>query len=117
LSIITDELNVKEAIPINSGKKVVVDTTITESLQLEGLMRDIVRQIQEARKKAGLNVSDRINVGLSSSDQLINRAIDKHKKTIDNETLILPGEVTKALYQDVVSIGDQELTIAIQKAK
>jgi len=116
LDIISEELNVKEVELDNSVEGVVLDTTITESLQLEGFARDIVRQIQEARKKAGLNVSDRINLSLNSNDEILNRAIKEHKKVIEAETLTLPGEVNKPIYQDEIILDGKSLYIYLQKA-
>ena len=39
---------------------VVLDTAVTPELELEGRARDLIRQIQQARRDAGLDVSDRI---------------------------------------------------------
>jgi isoleucyl-tRNA synthetase len=56
-AIVRDELNVKE---LRLGDELVLDTTITEELRLEGMARDAVRLVQESRKQTGLNVEDRI---------------------------------------------------------
>lgn len=49
---------------------VILDTRITRELEAEGLVRDLVRLIQQARKDAGLNVSDRIHLHLRLSGKL-----------------------------------------------
>ena len=43
-----------------SGMVIAMDTVITEALELEGYARDIVRVIQDLRKEAGYEVSDRV---------------------------------------------------------
>ena len=50
------------------GWSVALDTTISPELELEGLARDFVRGVQEARKKAGFEVSDRISILVVDSD-------------------------------------------------
>lgn len=47
-----------------AGYLVAFDTTLTHELELEGLARDLVRGIQDGRKKAGFEVSDRITLHL-----------------------------------------------------
>jgi len=74
--------------------EVKLDTEITEELRLEGLAREIVRLIQDRRKKLGLNVEDRIHT-CYVADGMIVRAIEKHADYIKNETLsvaIEPGK-------------------------
>jgi len=66
LGLIKDELNVKEVeMKIGKGEtKVEFDTKITPKLQVEGEAREIIRQIQEARKEAGCRLDEFIEVGL-----------------------------------------------------
>lgn len=47
-----------------TGMVIAVDTVITEELELEGYARDLVRVIQDLRKEAGYEVSDRVRVAL-----------------------------------------------------
>ena len=54
----------------NNDALVILDTTITKELEQEGYARDLVRLIQQARKDAGLQVTDRINLRLRVSDKL-----------------------------------------------
>jgi isoleucyl-tRNA synthetase len=83
-AIVRDELNVKS---ITFGApEVKLDTEITEELRLEGLAREVVRLIQDRRKKAGLNVEDRIHTCFEA-DGLLLRAIERHADYIKNETL------------------------------
>jgi isoleucyl-tRNA synthetase len=83
-AIVREELNVKKVSFGGSG--VSLDTEITEELRLEGLAREVVRLIQDRRKKLGLNVEDRIHTCFEA-DGLLGRAIEKHADYIKNETL------------------------------
>ncbi len=88
-TIVRDELNVKS---ITFGaSEVSLDTEITEELRLEGLAREVVRLIQDRRKKTGLNVEDRIHTCFEA-DGLLGRAIEKHADYIKNETLSVTME-------------------------
>lgn len=97
VDIARDELNVKSVevvtgseldVPESSAQpSVVYDFNITPELKREGLMREIVRHVQSARKKAGLQVDDRIELGITSSDSEITQAVDMFADTIKAETL------------------------------
>ncbi len=69
-----------------SGGFVVLDTAVTPDLAQEGLARDIVRAVQQARKEAGLDVSDRISVTVTGS-QAVWEATVAHQGLIMEETL------------------------------
>jgi isoleucyl-tRNA synthetase len=58
------------ALPGNTGL-VVLDTAVTPELVVEGLARDVVRVVQQARREAGLDVSDRIGVTLDASNEVL----------------------------------------------
>jgi isoleucyl-tRNA synthetase len=116
VQIISEELNVKSV--IQNAEAVNIDTELTDELVLEGLARDIIRQVQEARKKAGLDVDDRISLGLDSSDEQLNSAIHTHSALIRQETLtsVLGKQCKNASYTDTVDITpSQQLVIAIAK--
>jgi isoleucyl-tRNA synthetase len=116
IDTIKDELNVKEVIIGNSGNNVVLNTTMSESLKLEGLMRDIVRQVQETRKKSGFNVDDRIALLLTSNDPELQKAIKAHQDTINSETLAIKEDVDDSAKEYTVNIEGKGLTIKLQKA-
>jgi len=73
------------ALPGRDGV-VVVDTTVTDELDAEGTARDIVRRVQEARKKGGLHVADRIHLVLDLPDD-VQRAVEAHRDYVMSETL------------------------------
>ena len=66
---------------------VVLDPKLTPELAQEGLAREFTSVLQQARKNAGLEVSDRIRVGFHSPDAEVVTAIERHKSTIADEVL------------------------------
>ena len=68
------------------GWLVGLDTTLTEALEREGLARELVRTVQEARKQAGLEVSDRITLRIEGSAGVA-AALDAHRGYVMEETL------------------------------
>src|SRR5467141_3269256 len=83
-AIVRDELNVKS---ITFGApEVKLDTVIGEDLKLEGLAREVVRAIQDRRKKLGFNVEDRIHARYEADGMLV-RALERHCDYIKAETL------------------------------
>jgi len=93
IDIAKDELNVKsveivtDSEPESAQPSVVYDLTITPELKREGLMREIVRHVQSARKQAGLQIDDRIVLSISSDDSEISQAVDAFADVIKAETL------------------------------
>jgi isoleucyl-tRNA synthetase len=71
-----------------SGGFVVLDTTVTPELAREGIARDIIRWVQQERKNAGLDVSDRITLELGA-DEGAAQAIATYQELIAAETLAL----------------------------
>ena len=68
------------------GYLVGLDTTLTEALEREGLARELVRTVQEARKQAGLDVSDRITLRIDGTPDVA-AALDAHRRYVMEETL------------------------------
>ncbi|HWL01872.1 MAG TPA: isoleucine--tRNA ligase [Microbacteriaceae bacterium] len=89
---------------LSGGGFVVLDTTTTPELEAEGRARDLIRQIQDARKAAGLDVSDRIALTLTlpADDAAAARA---HEALIAGETLAVE-----------VVIGEGDSDIRVTKA-
>ncbi len=88
--LIIEEINVKK-LEFVSGKelKVKLDTKLTSELKQEGISRDIVRLIQQMRKKADFNISDKIVTFYDTTDEEILSAIKKYAGYIKKETLSL----------------------------
>ncbi len=81
------------------GGFIVLDTVVTPELALEGRARDLIRAIQQARKDAGLDVSDRIDVQVAGDDELA-EVLRTHHELIAGETLADSIILTKAVASD-----------------
>jgi isoleucyl-tRNA synthetase len=77
---------------------VVLDTDVTAELAAEGVARDVVRAVQQARRDAGLEVSDRISVTLHA-DESVRDAVRTHEDFLRDETLA--DDVTYGSANDV----------------
>lgn len=111
--ILIDELNVKI---VSHGAEVAIDENITPELKREGLMREVIRYVQSARKNAGLNIDDRIILSLMTEDDDLLRAIKEHTTTIVAEVLASKVLDHKLSYSEIVKIEGNELEISIEKA-
>ncbi|BCT76470.1 isoleucine--tRNA ligase [Sinomonas cyclohexanicum] len=77
------------------GGFVVLDTEVTPELEAEGLARDLVRTVQQARKDADLEVSDRIRTSITARKHVISAA-EAHADLLKGETLTLELELLVA---------------------
>jgi len=75
------------AVAAGNGETVALDVVITPELRAEGLAREVVRTIQDARKNAGLEVSDRIALRLSATGTDLAAAIDAYGPMISADVL------------------------------
>jgi isoleucyl-tRNA synthetase len=115
-SVLIDELNVKE---VKTGGDVAIDEKLTPELKREGMMREVVRHVQSARKKAGLNVDDRIELALMTLPDKsleLEKAIEEHMDVIKAETLTRSFGDVKDGYDETVSVEGHELRISLKKA-
>ena len=118
-----------------------IDKTITPELKREGLMREVIRHVQSARKKAGLQVDDRIVLHLavgaepasasqsavpspsqaqpaSDAAAQLRQALEEHADTIASETLatMAPEHLADALYHTTAMVDGAELQVSLGKA-
>jgi hypothetical protein len=113
---------------------VALQLEIDEELRRAGLAREIVRAVQDARKNAGLEITDRIALRLGGDPELLEIA-EEHRSYIANETLAtnidqlaegvrredLPGDASAILYGDwdrgpsTTTIDSRELRISIRR--
>ena len=77
-----------------TGGFVLIDTAITPELEAEGFARDLIRQIQDERKNAGLNVSDRIRLTVTVPAARA-AAVEAHRDLIAREVLAVHVETVE----------------------
>jgi len=65
---------------------VVLDLAVSDDLRREGTARDVIRLVQQARRDAGLHVSDRIRLVLGAPDEVL-AAVRAHESMLKSETL------------------------------
>jgi isoleucyl-tRNA synthetase len=95
----------------------VLDTEVDDALRLEGLAREVTNRIQVARREAGLEFTDRIELRLGADGDLA-RAIETHRDLIASETLARSLMVTPVaeLEAPAVEVDDHSLRVALAVA-
>jgi isoleucyl-tRNA synthetase len=93
-----------------------LDTTIDDALYREGVARELVRTIQDARKQAGLEVSDRIHLAVEGSP-LVMETVDEHRDWLMSETLAVSLNGTPASHDFTVTktLDDQRWSIGLSR--
>jgi isoleucyl-tRNA synthetase len=100
------------------GYLAALNTTLTPELIQEGFMRDVVRLVQNARKSAGLEVSDFILLGIETSGDVL-EAVKAHSQTIQSEVLAKGLEFTllkDASYRETADVEGTSLNLSLKKA-
>lgn len=106
------------AVASDKGVTVAVDIALTPQLVQEGYARDVVRTVNNMRKDAGLEISDRIVLAYRAAGEVA-EAFQNFGDYIQQETLadrLEAGDLQPALHQQVVSIGDQDVSLSLRKA-
>jgi isoleucyl-tRNA synthetase len=107
VEVSADELLVTEqpregwAVASEAGETVALDLELTAELRRAGLAREMVRMLQEARKRSGLDVSDRIEVWWTATDGATELALAEHGQAIAAEVLadvFVAGEPGRELH-------------------
>ncbi len=102
------------AVGMMSQGFVVLDTAVTPELAAEGLARDLVRAVQQARRDAGFEVSDRIALVIGGSDA-VQTAARAHEELIAGETLATSYDVGPLGAGTSATVGDGEpATVAVR---
>jgi len=112
--VLTEELNIKAVV---KGEELALDLELTPELRQEGLMREVIRHVQSARKDAGLNVDDRIELSLEAEDGTLVAAITYFKQEIAEETLATTIAPAKYDYSTTAIVEGSELIISLAKAE
>lgn len=93
LGLIKDEVNIKEVVFDDKiSEEVLLDTTITFELKEEGILRDLIREIQSARKTANLKPQDKVSATIFAPEEIIKTA-KKHEAEIKTETSVISIEL------------------------
>jgi isoleucyl-tRNA synthetase len=117
--VIAEELNVKEVrfFEKGSGDTINLDINVTAELKEEGIARELIRVIQNARKNAGFNVEDRIETFIISDSQEVRKALEKFKNVVNAETLTtgqLDG-ASNAEYTETAKVEGAEVAISLTR--
>ncbi len=101
----------------DAGYLTELDTALTDELVNEGLAREIVRSIQDARKQAKLEVSDRIVLGVSGSAG-VEKALAEHRDYVMTETLATDWKTDQAnpIYSADRELGDERWRLEFAKS-
>ncbi len=112
-AIVREEVNVKE---LTTAKTVKLDTKLTAELRREGLVRDLLRHIQDQRKTSGLKAGDHINLKLELEGELF-EAAKAHEQLISTETFADKLEISSLAGEAdaEVKIGQYAATIGITR--
>jgi len=111
--VITETPREGWAVSTDSGETIALDLTLTPELVAIGLARDVIREIQEARKKSGLEVTDRITLQWNADDE-VSAAIATHQSEIADEVLATTIEQVEG--QGAQEILNGRATITVAKA-
>ena len=100
----------------DAGYLTALDTSLTEELIREGIAREMIRTVQESRKQAGLEVSDRIVLGVSGSAG-VEAALDEYREYLMSETLATEWQIGQKnpRFLEKRTLDDEEWTIEIEK--
>jgi isoleucyl-tRNA synthetase len=102
------------------GIVVALDTTITPELRAEGLAREVVRRVQQMRKDAGFDLSDRIHTTYRTEDGELAAAIARMTGYVQDETLSLSlaeADPAEGAYVERGEVDGIELTLGVRRAE
>jgi isoleucyl-tRNA synthetase len=101
---------------INDGSlTIALDPELTPELIEEGMIRDLVRGIQNLRKEKGLEVSDRISLTISGGSAL-RAAAENHRDHVLSETLAVSWTWDTASDAVEIDCGDEKCSVSLRKA-
>jgi len=102
---------------LNEGSlTVALDPEVTEDLKQEGLIRDLIRAVQNLRKESGFDVTDRIAVFLQADEEL-QTAVDDYQDYLMSETLATDIQWLPRSDAREVAVGDKSCRVALEKTE
>ena len=127
LNLISGELNVHKINLVKSitkqenwvlkkeGKiEIALDTTITKELVFQGILREIIHQIQSIRKQANLSPGKIVSIKWNTSDKDLLDVMSKNKETIEKETNVKLHFI-KDIFGQEFSISRKKIQLALGK--
>jgi len=102
----------------DGGLTVALDTTVDDALRAEGFARELVNRIQNMRKDAGFEVTDRIAITYAAQDPTARR-VDAQKQYIMNETLAerCVAGTPEGDYTSTLDVNGEDVTVSIARVK
>ena len=100
------------------GVTVALELEVTRELRLEWIARELVRALQDARKAAGLAISDRIVAGLTVEGEVA-EALDAHRALIAAEVLavdLVSAPIDDATFRQTIDLDGTPVGIELKKA-
>ena len=112
--IIKDEVNIKK-VEYKPGKELSIelDTKITPQLKMEGISRDLIRKINNERKKAKLTINDRITLYFTTSDEFVLKSFKDYEKTIMKSVQADKVEYKTSKQSKEVNVDKAKVSIGI----
>jgi isoleucyl-tRNA synthetase len=98
---------------------VALDTSLTQELIHEGMARDFVRYVQELRKKANFNISDRINIHYVAEGEAAD-AIARHREYIRQEALadeLTVSQLFEGAMATTLTLGGRPVRIGVIRVR
>lgn len=115
ITMVAAEANSQSAVGLTATGFVLLNTEMSQELSDEGLARDAVRHVQQARKDAGLDVSDRILLTLGANQESLS-ALKAHQELIAAETLAVSLVINEAAGGEFPVGEGGSMSIGIEKA-
>ncbi|PBB06002.1 MULTISPECIES: isoleucine--tRNA ligase [Salimicrobium] len=97
----------------NQEFHVVLDTTITEELRLEGLSREVIRVIQDVRKQKDLPIDLRVNIAIAG-DEDVRKAIQENEQVIRDNVLVNELDLQETEDMEEFEVSSHKLKLQIQ---
>jgi isoleucyl-tRNA synthetase len=120
IEFVADRADLGDAVVEEAGLAVGLDTRIDRDLRLEGIARDLVRHVQNLRKRSGLRVAERVNLWVepdAASD--VERAVAQHAAYLRAETLaesLAAAEVPKEAHSAECRVAGARVRIGLVRA-
>lgn len=119
LDIVADEINVKKITVGSFENEVSLDTNITPELKIEGLLREIVRQVNGLRKETGFTISDRAILNFETKNSEAAEVFEKFADEIKKKTLcdeIIQGKIESNIEKEIKIAEGIKVWVGMAKA-